>query len=304
MKPAGIIGIVYNSRVPEAKAMTSALIERLNLEDRAWVRSASSIDLDVPEAKDTDLIITVGGDGTIIRAARLAVIHAIPILGINMGRLGFMTELEANEALDKVPIYMEGTIRVEERCMLQAAIVPQNGQDGHEHAHVVNGQGHPDPGGYHALNDAVVGRGAMSRVVNIRAFIDGAYLTDFRADAVMVSTATGSTGYNLSVGGPILSPQASEITLKAVAPHVGMAPALVLPSSSVVDLTVETDHQVMLSVDGYIDLELAPGDSVRVQKSPQKALFLRAHPYTQFYTTLTRRLGFGGGQSTTRAIQY
>jgi NAD+ kinase len=215
-----------------------------------------------------------------------------------------MTELEANEALDKVPVYMEGTIRVEERYMLQAAILPQNGQDGHEHSHVVNGQGHPDPGGYHALNDAVVGRGAMSRVVNISAFIDGAHLTDFRADAVMVSTATGSTGYNLSVGGPILSPHASEIILKAVAPHVGMAPALVLPSSSVVDLTVETDHQVMLSVDGYIDLELAPGDSVRVQRSPHKALFLRAHPYTQFYATLTRRLGFGGGQSTTRAIQY
>jgi NAD+ kinase len=304
MKPAEIIGIVYNSRAPEAKAMTSALIERLNLEDRVWVRSASDVDPTVSDAKDTDLIITVGGDGTIIRAARLAVLYAIPILGINMGRLGFMTELEANEALDKVPVYMEGTIRVEERCMLQAAILPQNGQDRHEHSHVLNGKGQDDPGGYHALNDAVVGRGAMSRVVNISAFIDGAYLTDFRADAVMVSTATGSTGYNLSVGGPILSPQASEIILKAVAPHVGMAPALVLPSSSVVDLAVETDHQVMLSVDGYIDLELAPGDSVRVQRSPHKALFLRAHPYTQFYATLTRRLGFGGGQSTTRAIQY
>ena len=304
MKPAEIIGIVYNSRAPEAKAMTSALIERLNLEDRVWVRSASDIDLNVAEAKDTDLIITVGGDGTIIRAARLAVLHAIPILGVNMGRLGFMTELEANEALDKVPLYMEGTIRVEERCMLQAAILPKNGQDSHERPHLVNGQGRDDPGDYHALNDAVVGRGAMSRVVNISAFIDGAYLTDFRADAVMVSTATGSTGYNLSVGGPILSPQASEIILKAVAPHVGMAPALVLPSTSVVDLAVETDHQVMLSVDGYIDLELAPGDSVRVRRSPHKALFLRAHPHTQFYATLTRRLGFGGGQSTTRAIQY
>ena len=304
MKPAEIIGIVYNSRAPEATAMTSALIERLNLEDRVWVRSASDIDLNVAEAKDTDLIITVGGDGTIIRAARLAVLHAIPILGVNMGRLGFMTELEANEALDKVPLYMEGTIRVEERCMLQAAILPKNGQDSHERPHLVNGQGRDDPGDYHALNDAVVGRGAMSRVVNISAFIDGAYLTDFRADAVMVSTATGSTGYNLSVGGPILSPQASEIILKAVAPHVGMAPALVLPSTSVVDLAVETDHPVMLSVDGYIDLELAPGDSVRVRRSPHKALFLRAHPHTQFYATLTRRLGFGGGQSTTRAIQY
>lgn len=311
MKPPEIIGIIYNSRVPEAKAMTSALIERLNLEDRVWVRSTSDIDLDASEARNTDLIITVGGDGTIIRAAGLAVLHDIPILGINMGRLGFMTELEANEALDKVSLYIanppthpEGTVRVEERCMLQAAVVPGNGQAGHERSQHGNGESLPDFGGYHALNDAVVGRGAMARVVNIAAFIDGAHLTDFRADAVMVSTATGSTGYNLSVGGPILAPQAGEITLKAVAPHVGMAPALVLPSSSVVDLAVETDHQVMLSVDGHIDLELAPGDSVRIQRSSHKALFLRAHPYTEFYATLTRRLGFGGGQSTTRAIQY
>ncbi len=308
MNPPEIIGIIYNSRGPEAKAMTSALIERLNLEDRVWVRSTSDIDPDASEARNTDLIITVGGDGTIIRAAGLAVLHAIPILGINMGRLGFMTELEANEALDKVPVYMEGTIRVEERCMLQAAVLPGNGQAGHlardERSNVVSREGLPDSSGYHALNDAVVGRGAMSRVVNIGAFIDGAHLTNFRADAVMVSTATGSTGYNLSVGGPILAPQAGEIILKAVAPHVGMAPALVLPSGSVVDLTVETDHQAMLSVDGHIDLELAPGDSVRIQRSSHKALFLRAHPYTEFYATLTRRLGFGGGQSATRAIQY
>jgi NAD+ kinase len=288
--------MVYKHGQAGALEMTSALVERLNLEGKAWVRSTGEVDPDMAGVEDTDLIITVGGDGTIIRAARLAVPHGIPILGINMGRLGFMTELEANEALDMVPQYLEGMARVEERSMLRVDVTRPRGA-----------RKPPSLGGngsYHALNDAVVGRGATSRVVRIRALIDGAHLTDFRADAVIVCTATGSTGYNLAVGGPILPPQATETILKAVAPHVGLAPALVLPASCVVQLIVDTDHQAMLSVDGFQDEELAPGDGVVVRQSHLKALFLRAHPPTHYYETLTRRLGFGGGQSSTRAIQY
>ena len=278
--------------------MTSALMERLDLGDNSWVCAASEVDPDIPGAQDTELIITVGGDGTIIRAASLAVPRGIPILGINMGRLGFMTELKADEALDKVPQYLEGIAQVEERCMLQVDVVAGSMQGDQRPSPVAN------KSGYHALNDAVVGRGAVSRLVRISAYIDGAHLTDFRADAVVVSTATGSTGYNLSVGGPILSPQAGEIVLKPVAPHLGIASALVLPSTSVIELIVGTDYQTMLSVDGYVDLELAPGDGVRVQQSPHKAHFLRASPPNHFYATLTRRLGFADGQRTTRAIQY
>ena len=298
MERTKIIGIIYNSRAPEAQEMSGALMECLDLRDKGWVCSASDVDPDMPDAKDTDLIITVGGDGTIIRAARLTVPNGIPILGINMGRLGFMTELEADEALDRVPQYLEGDTRVEERSMVQVEIVPGNGRGSGQYPAV------PEGVCYHALNDAVVARGAVSRLVMISADIDGAHLTDFRADAVMVATATGSTGYNLAVGGPILSPQASEMILKAVAPHVGMAPALVLPSTAVVELTVRTDQQAILSVDGYIDIDLATGDGIKVQSSPYKARFLRAFPQTHFFETLTRRLGFGGGQSSTRAIQY
>ena len=293
-----IIGIVYNSRVPEAKAMASDLVERLELNGKSWVRPASDLEGNGRDVGATDLIITVGGDGTIIRAAGISVAQGIPILGINMGRLGFMTELEGSEALDNVPRYLEGDARIEERCMLQVDFETTHGRDTGKSA-----QG-PHVHVYHALNDVVVGRGAVSRLVQITAYIDGARLTDFRADAVIVSTATGSTGYNLSVGGPILSPDAEEIILKAVAPHVGMAPALVLPSTSVVELSVDTDYQVILSVDGYVDRELIAGDVVKVQRSPHKARFLRADPPTHFYSTLTQRLGFGGGQSSTRAIQY
>ena len=274
--------------------MASALIDRLDLQDRAWVCSTSDVRPGMSDVRDTDLVVTVGGDGTIIRAATVTAPNEIPILGVNMGRLGFMTELEADEALDSVPSYLEGTARVEGRSMLRVEVAPVESTD---EAGASNGV-------YHALNDAVVGRGATSRVVQVRTAIDGAHLTDFRADAVIVSTATGSTGYNLAVGGPILAPQATDIILKSVAPHVGMAPALVLPGSSVVELVVDTDHQAMLSVDGFQDRELMAGDGVLVQQSHLRALFLRAHPATHYYETLTRRLGFGGGQSSTRAIQY
>lgn len=292
--PIGKIGLVYKYGQEDALELASVLVERLELQDRAWMCSTSEVSPDMAVARGTDLVITVGGDGTIIRAATVTVPQGIPILGVNTGRLGFMTELEADEALDSVPQYLEGTARVEERHMLkvQVARVGRTGET-------------TDTNGvYHALNDAVVGRGATSRAVQIRAVIDGAHLTDFRADALIVSTATGSTGYNLAVGGPILAPEAGETILKSVAPHVGMAPALVLPGSSEVELRVNTDHQAMLSVDGFQDTELLEGDGVLVQQSHLKALFLRAHPATHYYETLTRRLGFGGGQSSTRAIQY
>ena len=293
-KPIGKIGLIYKYGQEDALELASALVERLDLQDRAWMCSTSEVSPDMAVARDTDLVITVGGDGTIIRAATVTVPQGIPILGVNTGRLGFMTELEADEALGSVPQYLEGTARVEERHMLRVQVARVGS----------SGEAKDANGVYHALNDAVVGRGATSRVVQIRAVIDGAHLTDFRADALIVSTATGSTGYNLAVGGPILAPEAGEIILKSVAPHVGMAPALVLPGSLEVELRVNTDHQAMLSVDGFQDTELLEGDGVLVQQSHLKALFLRAHPATHYYETLTRRLGFGGGQSSTRAIQY
>lgn len=298
MKQAEVVGIIYNSRLPEAWQMASALKARFGLEEKGWVCAASDVDPDSTIAGDTDLIITAGGDGTIIRAAALSYARGIPILGINMGRLGFMTELKADEAMDKLAQYLEGAARIEERSMLRVTVLRHHNGSGADH------EASSDGLCYHALNDAVVGRGAVSRVVAVNAFIDGAHLTRFRADAVMVSTATGSTGYNLSVGGPILPPLAGDFILKAVAPHVGMAPAMVVQPTSVVELEVDTDLETILSVDGFMDRELNQGDRIKVELSRHKARFLRADPPSHFYATLTERLGFGGGQSATRAIQY
>ena len=275
------VGIIYNARIPEALDLGTAILHQLPLPEGSWISPAENLDALRERATSTDMVITVGGDGTILRAAQVTAPADIPVVGINMGRLGFMTELQVDEALERLPVYLDGGCRVEERHMLQATLFKANG-----------GAGAIQHGPYHALNDVVLARGAVSRVVTITGYIDGAQLTTFRADAVIVSTATGSTGYNLAVGGPILDPTSDALVLKPVAAHMGLTAGLVLAPTVEVGLTLEGYQQAILSVDGYVDYPLSPGDRVLLKKSPFRARFLRANPPSQFYATLTRRLGF------------
>ena len=276
------VGIIYNARIPEALDLSTAIFDGLALEGGSWVSSAEDLDSLIQRMAATELVITVGGDGTILRAMRVTAPAEVPVVGINMGRLGFMTELSVQEALEKLPLYFDGACRVEERTMLQARLIKSS-----------SGRRAQVDGPYHAVNDVVLARGAASRVVTIRATIDGADLTTFRADAVIMSTATGSTGYNLSVGGPILDPLSDCLVLKPVAAHVGLAAGLVLATTCKVELSLAGDQQAILSVDGHVDYPMSPGDRVEVERSPLKARFLRANPPNYFYATLTRRLGFG-----------
>lgn len=237
---------------------------------------------DPPLIADTDLIITVGGDGTILRATGLAVRHNIPILGVNLGRLGFMTELQADEALAKIPEYIDGAGWIEERHMIRVEAI-MAGDDGSESNNVP---------AYQGLNDAVLGRGAVARLIRVKACVDGVYFASYRADAVIICTATGSTGYNLSAGGPILHPEAPGMVLKPVAAHIGLATAVVLPKTSTIELIVESADPAVLTVDGYHDLDLKHGDRVRIENSAYKARFHRGGSQEQFYATLANRLGF------------
>ncbi len=272
------VGIIYNARIPEALDLGTTIMHQLRLPEDSWISPAENLNNFQDRAENTGLVITVGGDGTILRAVQLTAPNGIPVVGINMGRLGFMTELQVHEALGKLPFYMESECRVEERFMVQATLVKKNG-------------GANDGGIYHALNDVVLARGAISRVVTITGYIDGAQLTTFRADAVILSTATGSTGYNLAVGGPILDIASDSLVLKPVAAHMGLTAALVLSSQVKVELSLEGYQEATLSIDGYVDYPMEPGDKVVVKQSPHRAKFLRANPPSHYYTTLTRRLG-------------
>jgi NAD+ kinase len=230
----------------------------------------------------TDLLICVGGDGTMLWAARLVILHRVLLLGVNMGRLGFLTELRAEEAQQRLPAVLEGEFRVEERTMLHAEFLAAPG---------ASSEGEKR---YHALNDVVIGRGAPGRAVVVDVSLDGKSLALYRADAVIVATATGSTGYVLSVGGPILDPEAHELVLMPVAPHLAAARALVLPSATIFELRTITDHAAILSVDGQVNRKLANGEGVRVFHSPHLARFLRLGSPMDYYAGLGERLGWRG----------
>ena len=275
------VGIIYNARIPEALDLSNAIVNELSLEQSSWISPADNPEELREQVTGTDLVVTAGGDGTMLRAVQVTAPLALPMVGINMGRLGFMTELQVHDALEKLPSYYNGSARVDEHNMISARIV----------RHANSSQAKVE-GPYHALNDVVLTRGSVSRVVTIRTTIDGAEVASLRADGIILSTATGSTGYSLAVGGPILDPLSEDLIVKPVAAHVGMSASLVLRPKSKVGLYLEGAQEAVLSVDGYIERELQPGDRVEVEQSPLKARFLRAHPSNHFYATLTRRLGF------------
>ena len=169
--------------------------------------------------------------------------------------------------------------------MLQARVVPSV-------EHGISTKTEKDgPQVCHALNDAVVGSNAVSRMTTIGVAIDKAPLTVYRADSVIVATATGSTGYAFSAGGPILYPESRDILVQPVAPYLGFRAPLILPSISRVELSVQSDGPVSLSMDGFVDVALAQGDQVQVEMSPYVARFLRAQPSSHYYATLTQRWG-------------
>ena len=272
------IGILYKLPLKPAEELAHALQDTLTSRKYdSWLCPAEDEDRAADLASGSDLIITVGGDGTILRAAQVAVPLAIPILGVNMGRLGFMTEMRGSQALEKVPKYLTTEGWIEERAMLEVEFIPREGTIATESF-------------FPALNDVVVGRGAAARVAQIQVHIDGVELTTYRADAVIVSTATGSTGYAFASGGPILYPESRELLLVPVAAHVSLDSPLVLHPDAMLELRVRSEHQGMLSVDGQVDYPLKAGNVVRTRRSSQVTRFLRAKPPSHFYATLTQRL--------------
>ena len=277
MIDSNLIGFVYNSLVLHAPDFVKSLVTKFDLAGRSWVSPAAELDKHIDQIKSTSVIVVAGGDGTILRTVRVVANYDIPIVAINMGRVGFMSELSVDEAEVRLPEYLENGLRVETRMMLEAS-VRSNGQTEPRLVH-------------HALNDVVVGRGSIARMLDIETTVDSVPLTSYRADALIVSTATGSTGYALSAGGPILYPETEIVLIQPVAAHTGLRSGLILPASSIIEIKASDEHEAVLSVDGFPDLALHHDDTVTVKRSEHVARFIRAHPPNTFYRALTRRLG-------------
>ena len=269
------IGFVYNAQHPTALQMTEAVMNSLNLGENCWMVAAENLDDMHPRMHDTRFIVVAGGDGTILRVVRTIFEYGVPLVGINMGRVGFMAELQVHEAMEELPAYLNGGARLEERMMLEVSVRHADEQEPYLTLH--------------ALNDVVVGRGGSARLLDILATIDGVILTSYRSDAVIVSTATGSTGYALSAGGPIMSPETMAMLIQPVAAHTGLRSGLILPDNTELELQASDKHEALLSVDGFRDTMLHGEDRVSIRKSAYSTRFLRRHAPTAFYAALTRR---------------
>lgn len=276
------VGICYHPKLREAPQVAERLRKAIAGQvEEVWVASAWDEEATRGHAEGTDLLISIGGDGTVLRAARAIVPHDVFILGINMGRLGFLTELDQSEALERLPDILGGRARIEERAILHADLLSTGGDPAPlERTH------------FHALNDVVLGRASLGRTVQVSVFVDGSRIADYRADGVVVATATGSTAYALSTGGPILHPEAREIVLTPVAPHLVPRNAMVLPATAEVELRLAPGQSAVLSIDGESDIAIVPEVVVRVTASSHLARFLRLSHTIDFYARVARRLNW------------
>lgn len=272
------VGIAYHPLNEAAHSLAKKLAQMVGANNiPVWLCSAWKDDEVRAQAPNTDLILTTGGDGTILRVAQAILSSTTLVMGINLGRLGFMTELSADEAIAKLPALLKGEGWVDERALLEAELFPADKERS-------KGQV------YYALNDVIVARGEVARIIHVETTIDNTPFITYGADGVIVATATGSTGYSLSAGGPILKPQSDDFLLLPILPHLSPTYRLVLPPETVVELRVSTTHQAMLSIDGHIHLPLANGDIIKVKHSHKRFRFLRIRPRTFFYSTLEQRL--------------
>jgi len=272
------IGILHHPRLPESLTLAQSVADRLDaLGAAAWVTSIRDEEAITRALSELDLVVTLGGDGTILRAARLAAPRGVPILGVNMGQLGFLAELQPGEVFTKLAAVLAGQYWLEHRLMVQVTSIHNDG-----HCKLASP--------LLALNDAVVGRGSLSRTVRVETHIDADYLTTYIADGVIVATPTGSTAYALAAGGPILQPELQNLLLAPIAPHLTVVHSLVLLPTAVVELKVTTDHPASLTIDGQNDIPLDSGDVVTITASPHVSRFLRLQPKAYFYRTLLERL--------------
>ncbi len=218
-----------------------------------------------------DILIALGGDGTMLRAGHLGGPSGVPILGINLGKFGFLTEIAQTEWQEFLLRMIGGDYWLEKRMML---CVEQWRADALL-------------GKWDVLNEVVVSRGQIIRPVHVTAHVDGRYLTTYVADALIAATPTGSTAYALAAGGPILPPELRNILLVPVAPHLSLDRAIVLAEGSSVSITVNVDHQAVFSVDGQVPIGLTNDDRVQVYASPHAVKFIRFQDPGYFYRNLT-----------------
>lgn len=224
-----------------------------------------------------DIILVFGGDGTFLGVARLACRHGTPILGINLGGLGFLTEITVDEIYPMMERILSGEYEIENRQMLRTAIR----------------RGGSQIGNYDVLNDVVINKKAVARIIDLEIHIEGSHVTTYRADGIIISTPTGSTAYSLSAGGPIVHPGLPVMIITPICPHTLTNRPLVVSSEMKVELKISTQEpDTYLTLDGQIGTRLKTGDVVEVRKSDTFVKLIKS-PFRDYFTILKTKLMWG-----------
>jgi NAD+ kinase len=228
----------------------------------------------------SDLLITFGGDGTLLSVARHAP-EGVPVIGVNMGTLGFLTEIRVEEFPQVLDSVLAGHYKVEPRVTLSVS---------------VSGQGRDAGARYRVLNDVAINKSAVARIIDMRVSVAGLFVSTFRGDGMIIATPTGSTAYNLSAGGPIIYPTMNAVVITPICPHMLTNRPIVLPDDLDIEvaLTVPDSKDIFLSLDGQEGFEIHEGDRVCVRKSPERVLLVQS-PDQNYFDVLRNKLKWGEG---------
>ncbi len=275
------IALVYRTKSPEALHLSEELCSYLNNKGVESVHSFKSTDLTegcfsklkpMPET-----VLVLGGDGTFLSASRALVDLSIPLVGVNLGSLGFLTENKSDEVYSLIDKVLQNKLERCERSLLEVSVCAKG--------KLLKT--------YKCLNDVVVERGTRAQLVRIKVFSQNNLISDLKADGLIVSTATGSTAYNLAAGGPILFPETKAVTITPVAPHSLTSRPIVLPEEHEVRLQLaKGDQTAQLTIDGQNIQEIDPSFEIILKKSPDKLLVLK-DPFYNYFDLLREKLKFG-----------
>jgi NAD+ kinase len=281
------IGILTKPKFPEVKGTLQDVVNWLRYRNINVILGQTAATLlgeqggyqDVQLPSKADVLLVLGGDGTMLNAARLAAERSIPILGVNMGGLGFLTEVRLESLYPSLERVFANDYVLDERLMLRIHI-HRNGET------VAQGV---------VLNDVVISKGTLARMIELKIAIEGRFVTNLRSDGLIVSSPTGSTAYSLSAGGPIIDPAVQSLILTPVCPHTLTHRPLIVPGKDKIDLTLtSTDPGAMATLDGQVGVPITQGDTVTIQTSENRTRLIR-FPESNYYDVLREKLKWGDG---------
>jgi NAD+ kinase len=279
------VGIIYKHNFGPAKRECQRLKEWFTergitvyteeMASRAFISQSLEEETNIPDT--VHWVVVLGGDGTLLGAARKIGRYGVPILGINLGGLGFLAEIPLKRLYKDMERLIAGEMEVESRLMLEASVLRDNEEKCR----------------FSVLNDVVINKGALARIINLRVSIDRRFLTTFRADGLIVSSPTGSTGYNLSAGGPILYPNLEALILTPICPFTLTQRPIILPDTSVIEINMgEDSEEVTLTFDGQVGFDLMDNDGIIIRTSEKKLKLIKS-PDQDYFDILRTKLKWG-----------